>query len=299
VAVHGRAGVGRGCVARALRAAGLRVAAGPCDVDVFVVAEVLKPEDLAAIAASRGPTLVVLNKADLSGFGPGGPLAAARERGACYRALTGVPIVPMVAHLAVAEPDDELIAALRMLADEPGDLGSTDGFIAGRHRLPVEVRKRLLEELDLFGIAHGVLAVRGRPGADAATLGAVLRRHSCIDGVVDALAVLLAEARYRRIRDAATALEILAVTAGTRLAAKLAAFSSRDDIVIARMAAAVDVVESAGVAVDRGDDAQALLCRAVRWQRYAHGPVNHVHRACGADIARGSLRLSRQAGPGT
>ena len=41
----------------------------------------------------------------------------------------------------------------------------------------------------------------------------------------------------------------------------------------------------------RGDDPAAHLRRAVHWRRYARGPVNALHRSCGADIARGSLRL--------
>jgi hypothetical protein len=56
----------------------------------------------------------------------------------------------------------------------------------------------------------------------------------------------------------------------------------------------VGVVE-AGVAVDRGDDAAAHLRRAVRWRRYSRGPVDALHRSCGADIARGSLRLLGRA----
>jgi hypothetical protein len=64
------------------------------------------------------------------------------------------------------------------------------------------------------------------------------------------------------------------------------------------MAAAVDVAEAAGLEVgpvfaDR-DDPAAHLPRAARWQRYSRGPVSDLHRACGADIARGSLRLWSQ-----
>jgi hypothetical protein len=57
------------------------------------------------------------------------------------------------------------------------------------------------------------------------------------------------------------------------------------------MTAAVDVVEAAGALVDRGDDLAAHLRRAVHWRRYSRGPVDALHRSCGADIARGSLRL--------
>lgn len=57
------------------------------------------------------------------------------------------------------------------------------------------------------------------------------------------------------------------------------------------MAAAVAVVESAGAVVDRGDDDRSHLARARRWRGYAAGPVSDLHRRCGQDISRGSLRL--------
>ena len=62
------------------------------------------------------------------------------------------------------------------------------------------------------------------------------------------------------------------------------------------MAAAVDLAEAAGLEVGRADDPAGHLPRAVRWQRYSRGPASDLHRACGADIARGSLRLWSQAG---
>ncbi|HTI75954.1 MAG TPA: hypothetical protein VL634_13240, partial [Mycobacterium sp.] len=67
-----------------------------------------------------------------------------------------------------------------------------------------------------------------------------------------------------------------------------------DATVLAVMSAAVDVVEAAGIRVDRGDDSAAHLRRAVRWRHYSRGPVTSLHRACGADISRGSLRLLGQ-----
>ena len=48
---------------------------------------------------------------------------------------------------------------------------------------------------------------------------------------------------------------------------------------------------AAGVRVDRGEGTAAHLRRAVHWRRYSRGPVGALHRSCGADIARGSLRL--------
>jgi hypothetical protein len=75
----------------------------------------------------------------------------------------------------------------------------------------------------------------------------------------------------------------------------LSAFLAADATVLAVMAAAVGVVEAAGITVDRGDHPDAHLRRAVQWRRYSRGPVNALHRSCGADISRGSLRLLEQA----
>ena len=124
VAVRGRDGVGRGTVAAALAGAGVTVTADvdAADVDVMVIAEVLKPEERAVLAGTAKPTLTVLNKADLTGYGAGGPMALAQRRAAQYRALTGVPTVPMVGLLAIAVLDDELVYALRLLTTEPADM---------------------------------------------------------------------------------------------------------------------------------------------------------------------------------
>ncbi len=287
VAVRGRDGVGRGTVAAALTGEGVTVGdpVMPADVDVVVVAEALKPEDRATLAAR--PTLVVLNKADLAGFGAGGPITVADRRAAEIRVLTGMPTVSMVGLLAVATLDDELVGALRVLTAEPADLTSTDGFLRGDHSVSRDVRARLLQCLDLFGIAHGVLALR--QGTDAADLPAVLRRLSGIDRVVARLAAVGAEVRYQRVRSALTRLRALAA----HDVPALADFLSGDDAVLAVMAAAVDVVQAAGLTVDTGDEPSAHLRRAQHWHRYSRGPVNPIHRDCGADICRGSLRLWR------
>nr|MDT0523058.1 hypothetical protein [Streptomyces sp. DSM 41633] len=75
------------------------------DVAVLVIAEVLKPEDEALLAELTGagrPAIVVLNKADLAGSGPGGPVATAHRRASRLQKPAGVPVVPMVALLALA-----------------------------------------------------------------------------------------------------------------------------------------------------------------------------------------------------
>lgn len=287
VAVRGRDGVGRETVAAALAGAGLSVADDTsAEVNVVVVAEALKPEDRAMLGA--GPTLVVLNKADLAGFGAGGPIAVADRRAAEIQALTGVPTVSMVGLLAVAALDDELVTALHTLTAEPADLTSTDGFLSTGHSLSLSVRTRLLDTLDLFGIAHGVLALQ--QGSEAAVLPAVMRRLSQIDRVLARLAVVGAEVRYRRVRTALVQLGAMAA----RGAPAVSEFLSGDEAVIAVMAAAVDVVQAVGVTVDTDDKPSAHLRRALYWHRYSRGPVNTLHRHCGADICRGSLRLLRR-----
>lgn len=291
VAVRGRDGVGRGTVTTALASAGVAVTPddAAADLRVVVIAEALKPEDQAMLHADR-PTVAVLNKADLTGFGAGGPLTLAHRRAAEYRALTGVPTVPMVALLATADLDGELISALHTLVRQPADLTSTDGFVQSQHPLSHEVRRRLLDTLDRFGIAHAVVAIG--EGSDAAAVAAVLRRLSQTDRVVAHLEAAGAPVRYRRVRQAVSELHTLAVQSGD---SRLTEFLSTDATVLAVMAAAVDVVEAAGVGVDTGDDAASHLRRAVHWRRYSRGPVDALHRSCGADISRGSLRLLRQA----
>jgi hypothetical protein len=294
VAVHGRPGVGVTTVRAALSLAGLKLAglklvgldlADGADVDVLVLAEVVKPEDLGVPA-----TLAVLNKADLSGFGPGGPIAAAERRCAEVTGRLGAPTVPLVALLTVAAldaavVDDELLAALRVLVDEPADLRSPDGFVACDHPLPRVVRQRLVDVLDLFGIAHGVVVLR-RADAGAPEVRAALRQISRIDEMVHRLTVLAAEAYYRRVRTVVDELSAMAVTD-----AGIAEFLAADDTVLAQMAAAVDAVEAVGMRVDPADDADAHLRRAVHWRALAAGPLAAVYLDCATVIARGSLRL--------
>jgi hypothetical protein len=291
VAVTGRRGVGCATVTEALTSAGVAVTAqrDGADVTAVVIAEALKPEDRAALAAAGRPALVILNKADLSGFGPGGPLASAHRRTAGYRALTGLPTVPFVALLAGAELDDELIGALRVLVDAPADLTSTDAFVQGAHPLSSEVRRRLLDRLDRFGIAHAVRALGA--GVDASALPAVLRIQSQLDRVVAHVDAACAPVRYRRVQRAIVELRVLAVQSGDQ---HLHVFLADDDTVLAMMAAAVDAIEADGARVDRADGVAAHLNRAVHWKRYGGGPVNEMHRHCASDICRGSLRLAGQ-----
>ncbi|BBY18403.1 hypothetical protein [Mycolicibacterium litorale] len=278
VAVGGRPGVGRATLTRALACAeGIRIAGGAADVAVVVVAESVKPEDRSAVAAWREagvPVLVVCNKADRTGAGPQEAL----------RRAAGAPVVPAVALLAGVTLDDEAAGALRALAAEPADLSSHQAFLDCAHPLPRDVRLRLLRLLDRNGVAHAVAALRD--GADAGQLPSLLRGLSGVDGVLAEVDTLAAPVRYRRVRAAVTELQALATGSPA-----VADFLAGDDAVLAAMTAAVDVVQAAGLRVDAGDDPATHLRRAVRWRAYSRGPVGPLHRACGADICRGSLRL--------
>jgi hypothetical protein len=304
VAVRGRPGVGRRTVARALDRAGAAsgIAVTPSDTNVdlvvYVTAEVVKPEDADAIAAARHPLLAVLNKADLAGSLSGrngeGPIAAARTRCANLSELVGVPVEPMIGLLAVAALENlngTSWAALRALATHPAGSacldGSFDGFLTADNAVPADVRLRLLNTLDLFGTALAVAAVRR--GGTEAQVRALLRRISGVDAVAEKLFALGAEVRYQRALDAVAELEALAV-GNAGVGERIGGFLSCDDTVIARMAAATDLPAAAGQ--DAGPAAH--LPRAARWQRYSRGSVSDLHRACGADIVRGSLRLWSQ-----
>jgi hypothetical protein len=286
VAVSGRRGVGRRTLARALGRLGVTVTtSAEADVDVYLLVEVVKPEDRDAIGAATRPVVAVLNKADLivtteSGVHPHGPTGAARTRCARLSVHTGLPIQPVVGLLAVAALDDLLDdtrwAELQALARQPAGLPSV----------------QLLDILDVFGVEQAVAAIRRGSTRDQTC--AMLRRLSCIDELVVAIESAGTQVHYRRVLDVVAELETLAV--GDR---RIAEFLTCDDTVVARMADAVGVVEAAGLNVDRCDSAAAYLRRAVGWQHYSRGPVAGLHRACGVDIVRGSLRLWSKVGSST
>ncbi|AQT82483.1 hypothetical protein B1R94_01365 [Mycolicibacterium litorale] len=300
VGVTGRAGGGRRTVARALAGAGMAVAE-PADVDVHLLTETLKPEDLHAIGTASRPTVVILNKADLAGFGGDGPVAAAARRCLLLGELAGTTVYPLAGLAAAAAlddtvVDDALVGALRVLGVDPADLGSTDRFVRGEHRVPHAVRQRLLAELDLFGIAHGVRAVRDVGSGEARhAVRVALRRASGVDAVLAAITAAAAPVRYLRLTRALSALGAAVAIADTG-ADPIAEFLAGDDVIAARMAAATQVVEAVGMTVDRDRSRAAHLRRAVLWQRYSRGPVSPLQGRCGADIARGSLRLWERAG---
>ncbi len=295
VAVVGRTGVGRGRVEAALRQRGVHVvpfgASGDAfDVCILVIAETAKTEDLAVARSARRPVLIVLTKADLAGAGAGGPIAVARRRAVAVHELTGAPVIPVVGLLAALEDggdlEHDLVAALRRFVTEPPSLTSVDAFVDDPHPVGRDVRARLLARLDRFGIAHAVLALAD--GCDAGRLGSHLSHLGNLDEVVAALDATAAPVKYRRLRAAIAEIRCLAVQLDASAVSDLLV----DDVtVMATMGAAVEVIEAAGLSVDRGDTAPAHLERAVRWRRYGRGPVNALHRRCSADIVRGSLRL--------
>lgn len=269
VGVTGRSGAGRSTVARALRGAGLEADEnGTADVAVYVFVERLTPEDRGELAAVRQPCVAVLNKADLAGFGGPGPMATAASRCARIQRETGLPAVALAGLAASAVIDDGLRDGLGSLVQEPD-------------RVEPEVRRRLLAELDLFGIATAVAAIAA--GAD---IEDALRRTSGVERLVAALDRAASAVRYRRAVAAVTAL-----AGPAAYSTRIADFLAGDALVLARMASATKVVEAAGLAVGPGRTRADHLAAAIAWQRYSHGPVSDLHRACGADIARGSLRL--------
>lgn len=288
VAVVGRDGVGRGSVATALRLHGIAGAEREgSDVCALVIAETVKAEDLAIARSVGGPVLIVLTKADLAGAGADGPIAVSRGRAVAIARQTGVPAVPIVGLLAATgELEDDLVAALRHFVTDPPDLTSVDAFVDGPHAVDRDVRSRLLARLDRFGIAHAVLAIAG--GCDPEHLAAHLRRVGNVDEVASAIDGVTAPVRYRRMRAAIVELHAIAAQLDDVVLADLLA---SDVTAMAMMSAAVDVVTSVGLSVDRGDTATAHLARAVRWRSYGRGPVTALHRQCSADIVRGSLRL--------
>jgi hypothetical protein len=210
---------------------------------------------------------------------------------------TGVPTRPLAALLAVAASDPavldpELIGALQQLKE--GSAGVNPATLSLR------IRRRLLAELDLFGIAIAVAAVSG--GADPAALAALFRQLSGVNAVIAEIDRVGALPRYRRLVDALAPLVGQSVGPG---GARVAEFLAGDAVVLARRAAAADVLTAAGeipageipvgeIPDDSGEPDTALR-RAISFQRYARGPVAVLHRACGADIVRGELRLWRRA----
>lgn len=309
IAVRGRAGVGVTSVIAALGRT-MAVQDGPghvliemavpggtldADVDVVVIAEALKPEDRAVLEKSDAPKVLVLNKADLTDAGATrGPWSAAMERCRGYRAETGVVTLPLSAHVPMAQLDADMVAALRLLVEDPADTGSVDAFVTSAHQVPVSMRQRLLRELDLYPIGCAVGALRQAPELGETALTALLADLSGISPVVAAIRSAETLGWYGRMRAIIGDLHRLAVTG--ELSAALDSFLVSDELVVATMQCAVDAAAAVGATVDNGDRPSDHYWRAQRWQQFAGGPVNRMFEAVGTDITRGSLRLWRMAG---
>jgi hypothetical protein len=294
VAVCGRPFVGTSTVAAALTAAGrFDITDIKPDLTVRVVAETVKPEDQRAIAGMTGQVLILLTKADTCGLGPGGPVQTARRRSAELSALAGAPAEPVVGLLALAALDNSvldagLLHAVKVLVSEPADLRTAETFVTAPHSLTRADRHRLLDRLDLFGIAHAVVLLRHEPDASPQDVRDALRRVSGIDEVLARIEVLGAESRYRRLQTVVAELEVAAIDD-----AAVAELLASDEVLEARMTAAMRVMRAAGTGAEvrTGGNAGEHLARARHWRRYGAGPVSTIHRACAADIARGSLRM--------
>jgi hypothetical protein len=85
--------------------------------------------------------------------------------------------------------------------------------------------------------------------------------------------------------------DLRALAAGTD-DERLWQFLAADATVAAQSSAALDVLGAAGWAVVGLEEG---LEPAVHWTRYARGPLDALHRACAADVVRGSLRLLDRA----
>ena len=186
-------------------------------------------------------------------------MARADRRAADCRALTGVPTVPMVGLLAVADARRRAGRALRVAghrARRP-DVDGRDSSTAGTSLPPERPATAARHASDRFGIAHAVLALGD--GADAAALPRVLR------GLSRSTGSLGTAGRGRRpgrgIGGCASALVRIAF-ARSAIRRRPAWPSSclTDDTVIAVMAAAVDVVEAAGCAVGPRRRPQPRTC---------------------------------------
>lgn len=105
-----------------------------------------------------------------------------------------------------------------------------------------------------------------------------------------------AAAHFTRVTEAVVTLsELAAGPHGGGLAEALAG----DDLALARMWAAADVLRATGMPAELlgADWADGdLVRRAAIWQQYAGGPVTPLHSACGRDMARGLLRVWARRG---
>lgn len=133
----------------------------------------------------------------------------------------------------------------------------------------------------------------GCPLADVLSTAAVAWGHAGLAELAADLKAPLppggaAPVRYRRILAAWPSLTAMAAEPGGE---PLAGLLASDEVVLARMDAAAEVLRQAGMPVPQPPPARQLRA-AIGWQRYARGPVSELHACCAADLARGALRLA-------
>ena len=189
IAVLGRDGVGRGTVEAALAGAGATVThddVTAADVQVLVIAEALKPEDLAVARRTR--------PADAHGAEQSGP---DRLRPRWPHGAGPPPRRPLPGADRGADGSEVGLFATAHSGRRPGRRAaradhrarrstSTDAFLHTEHRC----RRNSVPGCSppSIGSASPVLVLALREGADVATLPAVLHRLSHLDKVVEHLA---------------------------------------------------------------------------------------------------------------
>ena len=286
VAVRGRDGVGRGTVATAL-------AEQRCRVVQPTHGRRCARRGRRRGAQARGPWRCSGGDRPIAGACSTRrtwPVSeqAARSRGADrraadYRALTGVPTVPMVGLLAAATLDDELVAALRMLSRR-----------ARRPDVHRRVRGRAAQPAPRCPAtaAGHPRPVRHRPrrsGAATKVRTPMRCLRCCVGSARSTACVAQLDAAAPRSATGGCArrwsnCDSLAVQSGDERWPS----SCGDDAVIGVMAAAVDVVRGGRADGRPRRRRRPHICdRAMHWHRYSRGPVNALHRSCGADIAAG------------
>ncbi|MFC5688972.1 dynamin family protein [Amycolatopsis mediterranei] len=214
-----------------------RNAVAGAEAVLYVVTQGVRADDQQALAAftaatasrEAGPVnaIAVLNKADTiapeSVEGSGGDVWKAATLLAEKQASTLKPrvadVLPVIGLIAESAESGGFTSAdadaLRQLAELDDDvlqtmLMSADIFTSWECDVPAGTRLRLLEKLDLFGISHGVEAIRKEPEITAGALRRALLDASGLEAVRQRLAVVFA-ARADGIKAAAALASVTAL----------------------------------------------------------------------------------------
>ncbi|MFF5985771.1 dynamin family protein [Prauserella flavalba] len=214
-----------------------RNAVAGAEAVLYVVTQGIRADDQQALAAftaatasrEAGPVnaIAVLNKADTitpeSVDGSGGDVWKAASLLAEKQAATLKPrvadVLPVIGLIAESAESGQFTSAdadaLRKLAALDDDvlemmLISADMFTSWECDVPAGVRVRLLEKLDLFGIRHGIDAVRAEPEITAGALRRTLLDASGLAAVRARLGTVFA-ARADGIKAAAALASVTAL----------------------------------------------------------------------------------------